>query len=149
MEQTLSNTILQETLLNQKDINTLKQQLGSNLKTTSTKELEKQMSEALLKQPVPEGHYRSVTPPSNELTMHRFPDHHLRTSSWHPSLERPSSTTPLLDHSGASIVVTLMARCAWCVGAVGACASRARTPNSLRRYVELAQVILGDRVHVL
>ena len=81
MQQTLANTILQETMLNQKDINTLKQQLGTNFQYFSTKELEKQMSQALSKQPVPEGHYRSVPLSSNELAIHRFPEHHLRTSS--------------------------------------------------------------------
>ena len=90
MQQTLTNSILRETLLNQKDINSLKQQRGS-FKGSSKKELERQMSDALSKQPVPDGHYRSVPPPTNQLAMHGYPDHYLRTSSWHPRLEWASS----------------------------------------------------------
>ena len=60
MQQTLTNTILRETLLNQKDLNMLKRKLGNDFKAASKQELERYMAKHLTKQPIPEGHYRSV-----------------------------------------------------------------------------------------
>ena len=67
MQQTLTNTILRETHLNQKDLSALKHQLGHSFKASSKKELESKMSKTLATQPVPAGHYRSV--PHNHCDM--------------------------------------------------------------------------------
>ena len=69
MQQTLTNTILRETLLNKKDLSALKNRLGDTIQAVSKKELERLISENLAGQPVPKGHYRSVLPRSNEVTM--------------------------------------------------------------------------------
>ena len=67
MQQTLTNTILRETHLNQKDLSALKHQLGDSFKASSKQELESTMSKTLATQPVPAGHYRSV--PRNHCDM--------------------------------------------------------------------------------